>query len=90
MADQQYAQNLMELNKAQQDIVRLETQVEHMSRAIDNLTSMLNEQAKTLAAIQKTLSEARGGWKTLMIVGGAASTLGAVLSWIVSHVRFAP
>jgi prefoldin subunit 5 len=90
MADQHYAQNLMELNKAQQDIVRLETQVEHMSRAIDNLTSMLNEQAKTLAAIQKTLSEARGGWKTLMIVGGAASTLGAVLSWIASHVRFAP
>jgi prefoldin subunit 5 len=80
----------MELNKAQQDIVRLETQVEHMSRAIDNLTSMLNEQAKTLAAIQKTLSEARGGWKTLMIVGGAASTLGAVLSWIASHVRFTP
>ena len=90
MADQHYAQNLMELNKAQQDIVRLETQVEHMSRAIDNLTSMLNEQAKTLAAIQKTLSEARGGWKTLMIVGGAASTLGAVLSWIASHVRFTP
>lgn len=32
-----------------------------------------------------TLSEARGGWKTLMVVGGAASTLGAALSWIIQH-----
>ena len=80
----------MEISKAQQDIVRLEVQVEHMARAIDALTSMLNEQAKTLAEIQKTLSEARGGWRTLMLVGGAASTIGALISWVASHVRFAP
>jgi prefoldin subunit 5 len=81
---------MMELSKAQQDIVRLETQVEHMSRAIDNLTSLLNEQTRTLADIQKTLSEARGGWRTLMLVGGAASTIGASISWMASHVRFTP
>jgi prefoldin subunit 5 len=89
MADQ-YQQNSMDINKAQQDIVRLEVEVEHMTRAINNLTSMLNEQAKTLAAIQKTLSEARGGWRTLMLVGGAASTIGALIAWISSHVRITP
>jgi prefoldin subunit 5 len=89
MADQ-YQQNSMDINKAQQDIVRLEVEVEHMTRAIEALTNMLNEQAKTLAAIQKTLSEARGGWRTLMLVGGAASTIGALIAWISSHVRFTP
>jgi hypothetical protein len=89
MADQ-YQQNSMDINKAQQDIVRLEVEVEHMTRAIEALTNMLNEQAKTLAAIQKTLSEARGGWRTLMLVGGAASTIGALISWIASHVRITP
>jgi hypothetical protein len=80
----------MDINKAQQDIVRLEVEVEHMTRAIEALTNMLNEQAKTLAAIQKTLSEARGGWRTLMLVGGAASTIGALIAWISSHVRITP
>jgi prefoldin subunit 5 len=89
MADQ-YQQNSMDINKAQQDIVRLEVEVEHMTRAIEALTNMLNEQAKTLAAIQKTLSEARGGWRTLMLVGGAASTIGALIAWISSHVRITP
>jgi hypothetical protein len=32
-----------------------------------------------------TLSEARGGWKTLMFVGGAASSLGAAIAWVIQH-----
>jgi hypothetical protein len=31
------------------------------------------------------LSEARGGWKLLVALGGAASTLGAGLTWIATH-----
>jgi hypothetical protein len=32
-----------------------------------------------------TLSEARGGWKTLMVVGGAASSAGAAIAWVIQH-----
>ena len=31
------------------------------------------------------LSEAKGGWKTLMLLGGGASTLGAVGTWLLTH-----
>jgi len=38
----------------------------------------------TLTAIDKTLSEARGGWKVLMLVGGARSVVGAGLVQLVN------
>lgn len=31
------------------------------------------------------LSEARGGWKLLMLLGGAAATLGAGITWFATH-----
>lgn len=31
------------------------------------------------------LAEAKGGWRTLMLLGGAASTLGAAISWVAAH-----
>ncbi len=31
------------------------------------------------------LSEAKGGWRVMMLLGGAASTLGGVLTWVASH-----
>jgi hypothetical protein len=44
-----------------------------MDRMLENMKAM---QAKT--AIDKTLSEAKGGWKVLMLVGGASSVMGLV------------
>ena len=36
------------------------------------------------------LSEAKGGWKTLMALGGAGATLGAMVPWIADHLKFHP
>ena len=36
------------------------------------------------------LSEARGGWRTLMLLGGAGATLGAALPWLIDHLKFHP
>ena len=33
------------------------------------------------------LAEAKGGWKVMLMFGGAAGTLGAGLSWIFSHLK---
>lgn len=42
-----------------------------------------------MAKVLETLQEAKGGWRTLMFVGGAAASLGSVLgglvSWVFSH-----
>jgi hypothetical protein len=41
-----------------------------------------------LDAVNTTLTEARGGWRTLMAVGGAAASAGAFASWIGQHVKW--
>jgi len=46
----------------------------------------MDEIKKTLADIQKTLSEAKGGWKTLMYVGGAAAGVGAFIAWLADKI----
>ena len=40
---------------------------------------------KSLAAIEAVLSEAKGGWKTLMWVGGAGTAFGSLIGWVIEH-----
>ena len=47
--------------------------------AIDMLKDRMTRMEAKLDGIATTLSEARGGWKTLLMVGGAAGAVGAVL-----------
>lgn len=56
-------------------IAVLETEVEAMKKAMDDMKG-------DLRIIRDTLLQARGGWKTLMLVAGLASTVGAVLAKI--------
>lgn len=56
-------------------IAVLETEVEAMKKAMDDMKV-------DLRIIRDTLLQARGGWKTLMLVAGLASTVGAVLAKI--------
>lgn len=50
----------------------------------------LREQNKKLAEklddLLAKMNQAQGGWRTLMMVGGAAATLGGALSWFMTHV----
>jgi hypothetical protein len=41
---------------------------------------------KSLAEINTTLSEAKGGWKVLMMFGGAGGVLGALFTQIIHSV----
>jgi L-serine deaminase len=36
-------------------------------------------------ALEGTAAEARGGWKVLALVAGAAGTVGSGIGWLVSH-----
>lgn len=55
---------------------------------IDALKDSIEELKIEVKRISVTLSEARGGWRTLMLVGGAASALGAVLSKFFGYLGF--
>jgi prefoldin subunit 5 len=73
------------LVQARIDITRLEVQVTHLSASTARLEESNQQLTEKLDQVLLTLSEARGGWKTLMVVGGAASALGALIAWVVQH-----
>lgn len=36
--------------------------------------------------IRDTITEARGGWRILLLIGGAAATISASVTWAIQHV----
>jgi prefoldin subunit 5 len=55
-------------------------EIKHLQTDMDRLVSDVHDIKKTLNAINTTLAEARGGWKVLMMVGGAGGALGGVVT----------
>ena len=58
-----------------------EYRIDQMSRDIEVIKE---NQAKIL----EILAEARGSWKTLVMIGGICSAAGAVISWCLQHITF--
>jgi cation transport ATPase len=54
--------------------------IAHLQDDMDKLVASVAAMQKTLGEIEKTLSEAKGGWKMLMLLGGAGGVLGAALT----------
>jgi len=59
-------------DEVQRDLGRMEAQ-------ITTLISQVSALNVKVAAIDKTLSEARGGWRMLLMVGGVAGAVGGLL-----------
>ena len=61
-------------------------EIKHLQSDMDKMVEDMEEIKKAIIEINKTLSEAKGGWKVLMLVGGAAGTIGAgivqVIHWV--------
>ena len=57
-------------------LARMQTDIEAVTVAITQLTV-------TLSNINITLSEAKGGWKMLMVVGGAGCALGSGIGYLI-------
>ena len=65
-------------------IDRLDERSKAHADKLDDLNKRLEAVEEKLDTIIKTLAEARGGWKTLMWIGGAGGVIGATLT------KFAP
>ena len=57
-------------------LARMQTDIEAVTVAITQLTV-------TLSNINITLSEAKGGWKMLMVVGGAGAAMGSGIGYLI-------
>ena len=64
----------------QRDLGRLEGEMQAAHREIGDMKKVVDEVRGEIRAIRETLSEARGGWKTLLAVAGVAGAAGAGLS----------
>lgn len=65
------------------DIAILKTEVEY-------LKGHLHEIRQDTKDIKETLSQAKGGWKTLMLVAGISSSVGALAAKFLPFFGFMP
>jgi prefoldin subunit 5 len=59
--------------------------IEHLQVDMDKMVKEMAEIKTTLQNIERTLSEAKGGWKTLMAIGGAVSLVTGIVGVIVGY-----
>ena len=57
---------------------QLEAEVKH-------LTEQMVMMQADLRCIRDLLEQSKGGWRMMMLVGGAGATLASGLAWVVSH-----
>ncbi len=57
--------------------------IAHLQNDMDKMLENMKAMQATLTAIDKTLSEAKGGWRMLMLLSGVSGTVGAGLVQLV-------
>ena len=60
-------------------------EIKHIQDDLEAIAAEMKEVRIALSEINKTLSEARGGWKILMMIGGAGGAVGSFITWVVAH-----
>ena len=60
--------------------------IRHLQDDMDKLVESMAAMQKSLAEINTTLSEAKGGWKMLMMFGGAGGAAGAIVTQFIHSV----
>ena len=59
--------------------------IEHLQVDMDKMVKEMAEIKTTLQNIEKTLSEAKGGWKTLMAIGGGVSLVTGIIGVMIGY-----
>lgn len=64
--------------KNEVSIAAMRVEIEYLKLAVAQSNSKLDD-------VLRQLNEAKGGWRVLMMVGGAAGIIGSGVSWAISH-----
>lgn len=68
-------------------IATIQVEVAHLKAAVADLRTTNAQLNDKLDEVLRTMHEAQGGWRTLMVIGGAAGSLGGGLTWLISHLK---
>ena len=61
--------------------------IKHLQMDMDKMVNDIDEIKEALRSINLTLSEAKGGWKTLLIVGGIGASIASAVAWIIDYLK---
>jgi len=59
--------------------------IQHLQADMDKMVQEMSEIKTAIQSIEKTLSEAKGGWKTLAAIGGFVSVLTGLAGFIAGY-----
>ena len=79
-ADDPSMQTVRELATHSADIRHLQTDMDKMTKDMEEIKDAIRE-------ISKTLSEAKGGWKLLLVVGGIGASVATFVTWAIDMVK---
>ncbi len=72
------------------DLQRLAQEVGELKGRLGAVEEATREQHKDIKTILRTLNEARGGWKTLLLIAGMSTACGALGAKIVTFMGVLP
>lgn len=67
---------------------RLESSVEALADKVGQLAKDMETISAEMRTLTQVMSEARGSWRTIAWMAGAAATVGGFVSWVVQHVSW--
>lgn len=68
-------------------LAALQVEVSYLKVAVSDVRATNTVQNEKLDRVLAQLAEARGGWRALMLIGGAAGSIGSGLTWALSHIK---
>lgn len=68
---------------------KLEAQVDRIIKDVDALKDEIKELKDSIQAMRDLMEQSKGSWRTIVFLGGIASTVGGAVAWIASHIKFA-
>jgi hypothetical protein len=68
-------------------LAAMQVEVSYLKLGMADLKASYTQQNEKLDAVLAQLAEARGGWRTLMLIGGAAGSIGSAITWLLSHTK---
>jgi len=94
MANQPAKQQVLQDGNVKMNNITIETarelathanDIQHLQADMDKMVQEMSEIKTAIQSIEKTLSEAKGGWKTLAAIGGFVSVLTGVAGFIAGY-----
>mgnify|MGYP002132183722 CR=1 FL=1 len=80
----------IEITQDSVQIARLEEQLATVRRDLEAVQTSMGELQQQLGQVLAKLNEAKGGWRVLMLFGGASAALGSAIPWLLAHIKFTP